>query len=140
MKNSKIRWRNWFAVALLLVALGGCSTEELSKEFSGIPLAADKKSYAGTWTSSGITLKISLDGQVDYKKEEGSRKTSITGPIKEFDKDNFVVGFWFMTSTFEVQKTPFQEGERWAMVVDGTKLYKVDQPVASPKNLTPISY
>jgi hypothetical protein len=140
MKDSKIRWQYRCAIVLLLAALGGCSTEEFSKEFSGIPLPADKKSYAGIWTSSGITLKISLDGQVDYKKEEGSRKTSIKGPIKEFDKDNFVVGFWFMTSTFEVQKTPFQEGERWAMVVDGNKLYKVDRPVASPKTLTPISY
>jgi hypothetical protein len=140
MKNSQIRRRNWFAVALLLVALGGCSMEEISEEMAGIPLPADKKNYVGKWTNTTITLEISLEGDVKYKKEEGSRKTTINGPIKEFDKDNFVVGFWFMTSTFEVQKTPFQEGERWAMVVNGTKLYKVDRPVASPKTLTPISY
>ncbi len=117
MSTFKTRWMDWCVIALLLGVLAGCKGE---------PLPADKKNYAGKWVSSSITLQISPDGEVNYKKEEGKRETTIKGPIKEFDKDNFVVGIWILTTTFEVQKTPFQEEERWVMVVDGNKLYKVN--------------
>lgn len=116
MNTSKIRGMRWCVFTLFLVVLGGCS---------GQPLPEDKKSYAGKWANSNISLQISLDGQVSYKKEEGNTKTTINGPIKEFEKDNFVVGVWILTTTFEVQKPPFKEGERWAIIVDGNKLYKV---------------
>lgn len=119
MRIFKIHWKDWCVVALLLVPLGGCISESL-------PLPADKKNYAGHWKNSNITLEISMDGEVSYKKEEGKRKTNINDYITEFDKDNFIVGIWVLTTTFEVQKTPFQEGDRWAMVVDGNKLYKVN--------------
>jgi hypothetical protein len=101
---------------LILVALEGCKGE---------PLPADKKDYAGNWANNTVTLKISPAGEVSYKKEEGSMKTTINAPITEFDKDDFIVGFWIFTTTFEVEKPPFKEGDRWAMVVDGNKLYKV---------------
>lgn len=116
MNTLNIRGIHWCVFALLFVVLEGCS---------GQPLPADKKSYAGKWVNSSISLQISLDGQVSYKKEEGNTKTTINGPIKEFEKDNFVVGVWILTTTFEVQRPPFKEGERWAMIVDGNKLYKV---------------
>ena len=124
MDSFKTRWMYFFIVVLFLAALGGCKSE---------PLPADKKNYAGEWRGSGITLKIYPDGIVDYKKVRGSSKTTINAPIKEFEDDNFIVGVWILTTTFVVQKTPFQEGERWAMVVDGNKLYRVDLPVASSK-------
>ena len=124
MDSFKSRWLYCFVIALLLVALGGCSSE---------PLPADKKDYAGEWKGSGITLQIFPDGIIDYKKVRGSSKTTINAPIKEFEDDNFIVGVWILTTTFVVQKTPFQEGGRWAMVVDGHLLYRVDLPVTSPQ-------
>ncbi len=124
MDSFKSRWMVCFVVALCLVALGGCKGE---------PLPVDKKDYAGEWRGSGITLKIYPDGIVDYKKVKGSSKTTINAPIKEFEKDNFVVGVWILTTTFEVQKPPFQEEKRWAMIVDGNLLYRVDLPAGSSK-------
>lgn len=123
MKTSKNRWMDWCVIALLLLTLQGCDVEELFKDE---PLPEDKKSYAGNWQNSNTTLKISMNGEVNYKKEEGRTSVSIEGPIKEFIKNDFVVGFWIISTTFEVQQPPFQEGERWAMVVDGSKLYKVN--------------
>ena len=111
-------------MALLLVALGGCKSE---------PLPVDKKDYAGKWEGSGISLEIFPDGIIDYKKVRGSSTTTINGPIKEFEKDDFVVGFWIITTTFVVQKPPFQEEKRWAMIVDGNLLYRVSLPVGSPQ-------
>ena len=118
------RWMGWCFHVLLLVVLGGCIKESL-------PLPEDKKSYAGHWENSNISLKISMDGKVSYKKVEDSRKISIDDYITAFDKDNFIVGVWIATTTFEVQKAPFKEGDRWAMVVDGSKLYRVDKPAGS---------
>jgi hypothetical protein len=124
MRIFKNRWMGWCINILLIVVLGGCISESL-------PLPEDKKNYAGHWKNSNISLKISMDGKVNYKKEEGSRKTTIDDYITAFDKDNFIVGIWIMTTTFEVQKAPFREGERWAMVVEGNKLYKVIKPAGS---------
>ena len=124
MRIQKNRWMGWCYIFLLLVVLGGCIKDSL-------PLPEDKQSYAGHWSNSNITLKISMDGEVNYKKKEGGRETSINDYITAFDKDNFIVGIWFLTTTFEVQKAPFQEGERWAIVVDGNKLYKITKPAGS---------
>ncbi len=122
MSVLKSRRIGWCVAVLLLVALEGCKSE---------PLPANKKNYAGKWENATVTLQISLAGDVSYKKEEGNRKTTINAPIQEFDKDNFVVGVWIFTTTFEVQKPPFKEGERWAMVVDGNKLYRANNSAGS---------
>lgn len=124
MGNHKTRWLNFCILVLLVAGLGGCSAK---------PLPESKKDYVGDWRSPTITLQIFQNGEINYKKVRGSSTTTINGPIKEFDKDNFVVGVWIFTTTFVVQKAPFQEGSRWAMVVDGHKLYRVNLPADSPQ-------
>lgn len=57
----KNRWMGWCFHVLLLVLLEGCIKESL-------PLPEDIKSYAGHWEKSNISLKISMDGKVNYKK------------------------------------------------------------------------
>ena len=67
------------AIGLLLVA---CAK----------PLPPERLAYAGEWSGPGITLRVFPDGNVKYRREEGSTKVSINAPIKAFKGDDFVVG------------------------------------------------
>jgi hypothetical protein len=104
----------WVAVASALMALAACSK----------PVPPDKASYVGLWRNASIYLSITADGKVQYKKVKGSVKTKINAPIKEFDGDNFIVGFGVFATTFVVTKRPYHDGETWKMVVDGEVLTK----------------
>jgi hypothetical protein len=101
-----------FALAVLLIA--GCAN----------PVPAEKLSYVGEWRQSTMYLSITADGSVRYKRLKGGVTTSIEGPLREFNGNNFVVGFWPLLATFEVTQTPHQEGGAWVMVVDGVKLVR----------------
>jgi len=50
--------------------------------------------------------------------------TSVNGPLKDFDGDNFSAGIGPMSTTFVVSKPPYQDKGRWKMVVDGVELTK----------------
>jgi hypothetical protein len=86
------------------------------------PLPEDKLSYAGEWRSKEMGLLILEDGTVAYKRLKGGGTTSVKGPIKEFVGDDFKVGFWFLTTTFEVSEPPHEVNGTWQMVVDGVRL------------------
>ena len=88
------------------------------------PLPENKLDYAGEWKSKEMYLLILADGTVSYQRLQKGGKTSINGPLKEFQGDNFVVGAAFLTTTFEVSEVPYQEDGSWFMVVDGLKLKK----------------
>lgn len=88
------------------------------------PLPEDKLAYVGEWQSKEMYLLILADGTVSYKRLQRGGSTSINGPLKEFVGDDFVVGIPFLTTTFEVSTTPYQENGQWFMVVDGVKLSK----------------
>lgn len=88
------------------------------------PLPPEKINYVGEWQSKEMYLLILQDGSVKYKRLKGGTTTKITGPIKEFQGDNFVVGFAFIKTTFVVSKPPFQENGVWKMIVDGIELTK----------------
>ena len=66
-----------------------------------------------------LLLAIALTG---FK---GGATTSVEGPLQRFEGDHFVVGVWFVSTRFEVSKPPFQEANKWKMVVDGVELTKV---------------
>ncbi len=93
------------------------------------PVPPEKKNYVGEWRSKEMYLLILDDGSVKYKKLNRGGSTEITGPIKEFQGDNFVVGVAFITTTFEVSKPPYQQNGVWYMVVDGVKLRKINSPL-----------
>ena len=94
-----------------------------------IPVPEEKSAYVGTWEGIGFHLTIRENGGVDYRRVNGNHSKSITGPLKGFSGDDFVVGVLFVTTTFEVQHPPYLEGDDWFMVVDGVELKKVAGPV-----------
>lgn len=104
-------------ISFSLLLLSACSK----------PLPEDKLSYVGEWQSKEMGLLILQDGTVAYKRLKGGGSTSVNGPLKEFVGDNFVVGFWFMTTTFEVLEAPNQVDGKWQMVVDGVRLTKTEE-------------
>ena len=118
--------KNFYRFVLVLVAAGficlmaGCNS---------IPVPENKKSYVGTWEGVGFHLTIYEDGGIDYRRVKGKTTTTVTGPLKGFKGDDFVVGVLFITTTFEVQHPPYLEGDDWFMVVDGIELKKVAGPI-----------
>jgi hypothetical protein len=99
---------------LLLGSLLGC----------GKPVPPEKSAYVGEWQEKAMYLVITQDGSVRYKRLQGGASTSIEGPLKGFKGNDFEVGIGPMVTTFVVSKPPFQDGERWKMVVDGVELTK----------------
>lgn len=104
-------------VFIVLTLLSSCSK----------PLPNNKLSYAGNWRSEEMTLLILDDGTVAYERIKNGGSTSINASIKRFDGDDFVVGVWFFTTTFEVSEPPKEINGNWQMVVDGVRLTKAKQ-------------
>lgn len=100
---------------ICILALSGCAK----------PLPEDKLHYVGEWQSNEMALLILADGTVAYKRLKGGGTTSVNGPLKEFQGDNFIVGFAFLTTTFKVTKAPHEIDGVWKMTVDGVSLTKV---------------
>ena len=121
--NRSSNLSSMLAVSLLLFAVLACSGGG-SKE-SSIP--ADKKDYVGDWRGQfdGGTMKLRIDsdGTVNYERVKGSSTKSISGgKISKFDGDDFEVKILLMSTTFKVEKPPYQDGDKWKMVVDGVEL------------------
>lgn len=95
-----------------LLALSAC----------GQPVPGDKAAYVGKWSAPTMSLLLTQDGSVHYKRVRGNNTTSIEAPIRRFEGDNFVVGLPFFFTTFEVSKPPYQDAQAWKMVVDGVEL------------------
>lgn len=101
-----------FAVLLLIAALSGCAK----------PLPPERSAYAGQWKGEQMTLLITQDGTVTYKRVDGKTTESINGPIQEFSGNSFTVGVGPITANFEVTVPPHQDGAVWKMTVDGVEL------------------
>ncbi len=91
----------------------------------GIAVPADKANYVGEWKGLGMDLIITSDGGVSYERISGGGSTSVKGPLQSFDGDNFVVGLWFLSTTFVVSRPPYEESGTWKMEVDGVELTRV---------------
>lgn len=101
------------ACASLAVLLAAC----------GQPVPPDKAAYVGQWKSEGMSLRISADGRVDYRRVEGSSSTKISAPIQRFDGPHFDVGVGPITTRFTVSSPPEDDGEgTLRMTVDGVRL------------------
>jgi len=100
------------ASLLTLLALGGCAK----------PVPAEKASYVGEWSGTGMALLITKDGSVGYRRLQGGVKKSIDAPLEEFQGDNFVVGVGPISTTFVVTVPPHLDGTAWKMTVDGVEL------------------
>jgi hypothetical protein len=90
------------------------------------PVPPEKMSYVGEWQSKEMYLLILQDGSVRYKRLKSGGTVEVTGPLKEFSGDDFIVGFSFITTTFVVSRPPFRDNGTWKMVVDGVELTKTE--------------
>jgi len=104
--------KNLLLFLLIALSLSGCAK----------PVPPEKASYVGEWQEKTMYLLITQDGSVRYKRLKGGVTTSVDGPLKGFDGNNFEVGIGPMTTTFVVDKPPYEEDEQWKMVVDGVEL------------------
>ena len=103
------------AVSLLIaLALLGCAK----------PVPPEKFAYVGEWQEKTMYLLITQDGSVEYKHLNGGVTTSVNGPLKGFSGNDFAVGIGPLSTTFVVSKPPYQDGDKWKMVVDGVVLSK----------------
>jgi hypothetical protein len=102
------------AAAFLTALLIGC----------GQPLPADKSDYVGEWRGQDMSLRITKDGQVEYRRRTGGGNTTVKAPIQRFEGDNFVVGVGPFNTTFVVAKPPHLDGGVWKMTVDGVDLVR----------------
>jgi hypothetical protein len=105
-------------LAFLLISI-------LALSACGKPIPPEKSAYVGEWRAQTMALLITQDGSVVYKRIKGGATTSVNGPIRRFEGDNFVVGIPLVSTTFEVSKPPYQEADKWKMVVDGVELTKI---------------
>ncbi len=116
-------------LSLLTLAVVLASLTFLVYGCHSISVPEDKRSYIGTWEGVGFHLTISDNGGVDYRRVEGKRSTKVSGPLKNFQGDDFIVGVLFFTTIFEVQQPPYLDGDDWFMVIDGVELRKVAGPI-----------
>lgn len=110
----KKRFIQQVAALALAAALAGC----------GKPVPQDKAAYVGEWQEKTMYLLITQDGSVRYKRLKGGGNVSVEGPLKGFTGNDFEVGLGPMATTFVVSQPPYQDGDRWKMVVDGVELVK----------------
>lgn len=105
----------WVCVAFVIVMLNACSK----------PLPESKKDYVGEWHGDNMLLVMTQAGQVTYERKRGNSNVSIDAPIQEFVGDDFIVGFAWFTTRFEVSHAPAIYDGEWQMTVDDVLLTKV---------------
>jgi hypothetical protein len=109
-----MKFTSLLVLLALLGSLAGC----------GKPVPSEKSAYVGEWQDRTLYLLITQDGSVRYKRLKGGASTSVEGPLKGFSGNDFEVGVGPLATTFIVSRPPYQDGERWKMVVDGVELVK----------------
>jgi len=100
--------------AFLLALAAGC----------GEAVPVDKAEYVGEWHGKDMVLVITQDGNVRYRRRNGSSSTSISAPISRFEGASFWVGFGIFSTKFDVSKAPYRDGNIWKMTVDGVDLVR----------------
>ena len=88
----------------------------------GKPLPTERSAFVGNWSSPTMSLHITQDGRVEYRRVKGGVTTSVSGPLQKFEGDDFHVGIAMLSTRFAVAKAPAQENGAWTMVVDGELL------------------
>jgi hypothetical protein len=101
-------------VSVLLLILVACAK----------PVPPEKATYVGYWENRAMSLLITQDGSVVYKRIKGGVTTSISAPLQGFHGNDFDVGLGSMKTTFVVTAPPHQVDGKWKMTVDGVELTK----------------
>lgn len=90
-----------------------------------MPACVQRPVYLGQWQGLAMSLLITQDGSVAYRRLEGGVNKSIDAPLKAFEGNDFIVGVGPMKTKFVVSVPPHAEGDTWQMTVDGVVLTKV---------------
>lgn len=90
----------------------------------GKPVPPEKSAYIGEWQEKAMYLMITQDGSVRYRRLKGGVNVSVDAPLKGFSGNNFEAGIGPLSTTFIVSTPPYQDGEKWKMVVDDLELTK----------------
>jgi hypothetical protein len=90
----------------------------------GMQVPADKAHYVGEWRSPEMYLLITQDGSVKYRRIKSGVTRSVSGPLRAFEGNNFIVGVPMIATTFVVTETPHLSNNQWKMTVDGVLLVK----------------
>lgn len=104
----------WVPIIVIVSLMYGC----------GIEVPPDKKDYVGEWQSREMYLLILQDGSVKYSRIKGGVTKTVSGPLRGFEGNNFVVGVSLIKTTFVVSEPPHLDGSQWKMTVDGVTLVK----------------
>ena len=102
------------------------------------PLPPEKSAYVGQWNAPGMSLLITQDGSVSYRRIKGGVTTTINAPLQKFEGDNFVVGLGLWTTTFVVSKPPREDAGRWKMTVDNVELVRTSPGQSGQQALTTV--
>ena len=100
--------------------------EAASKNATSADLAKGIAELAGTWKGVGMDMTIAPDGGFSYEKKSGGSAKSFTGKVKSVTADSFEAGALVLTTTFKIDKRPYDEGGKKMMMIDGTPLTRID--------------
>ncbi len=112
-----MNYKTYLFIASMLLFAACDSIEEIPE---------DKKKYVGVWRSENAAIEIKDDGFVSYAKIVDGVSETVEGPIKEFEGDSFIVGFWFITKKFEVQEKPHIDGNSYKMKINDMEFTRID--------------
>ena len=120
----------FFAIAMAMTLLVGVTLGG-----GALPVPPEKSAYVGEWQAPSMYLSITQDGSVRYGRSKGGGSSSMNGPLKGFNGNDFKVGIGPLSSTFVVSTPPHRDGGQWKMVVDDVELQKTaDQAGPLPVN------
>ncbi len=135
--NHSSKLSSFCALSLIVLVVLACKFGSGDTAFS---FPDDKKSYIGDWRgkhqNESMTLSIAADGTVNYERKQDSTGESTSksnsrnisgGKITKFDGNDFEVKVLVVSTTFKVEKPPYQDGKRWRMVVDGMEVSRTDE-------------
>lgn len=111
--------KKWIIVIWIMILFGIISA---IFQPSPVQFTKEQEKYIWEWKWDWITLLIWNNSYINYKKQKGSVSTSISGPIVEFNDNNFKIGIWFFKTTFTINKKPLIEWNQYKMTIDWNKL------------------
>lgn len=96
--------------------------EAASKGAESAELTKGIAELAGKWKGDGVELTIGSDGSLAYSKKSANTSKSFTGKVTKMSATSFEAGALGFSTTFKIDKRPYDEGGKKLMVVDGITL------------------
>jgi hypothetical protein len=83
---------------------------------SAKPLAASQFVFAGRWVGNkGTIIKIHRNGRADYR----TGRSSVRGGVVQIGKESLSIGFFGISKTWHIDKSPYERHGLWMMKLNG---------------------